>query len=181
MDFIRFNDPSSPALMAYASAINSEAQLADVPPCALAAIVARETGGRNIFQEGMQRGPGCGVGLTQITSGVDWSNPADPTYQGYHLLKPADNIYVCAAFFLKGLIAAAHRLAINNPTGFARSCRDQIIFAMAVGYNGGWGMVQTAVANGVDADGDTTDGYGTWVYAKYLELLSASHRNAPKG
>ena len=49
----------------------------------LAAIVCRETGGQNILQIGMAPGPGCGVGLTQITSGVDWSVASAPTYPGY--------------------------------------------------------------------------------------------------
>jgi|GEM_PF-5271862 len=175
MDDIRFADPSAPALNALASLINNEAQIAAVPPCFLAAIVARETGGRNILQEGMPPGPGCGVGLTQITSGVDWSNPADPMYQGYHLLKEDENLYVAGAYFLKGLLASAQRLAIYNPTGFQACCRGQLVYAAAAGYNEGWGAVLDRVSRGVDVDDGTTDGYAAFVYAKYIEFLNASH------
>lgn len=182
MDFIKFSDASAPALNALASPINNEAQIAEVPPCFLAAIVARETGGRNVLQDGadpktglLPDGTTAGVGLCQITSGVDWSNPADPTYQGYHLLKEDENLYVAGAFFLKGLLASAHRLAVYNPAGFQASCRGQLVYAAAAGYNEGWGAVLKRVAQGVDCDNGTTDGYAHWVYAKYIEFLNASH------
>jgi hypothetical protein len=56
------NVPWRPALQAYAAQYSAAAEATDlVQPCMLAAIVARETAA------------GCGVGLTQITSGVDWT------------------------------------------------------------------------------------------------------------
>ncbi len=182
MDLVRFNDSSTPALMTFASDINAEAEIAEIPPCALAAIVARETGGRNVLQDGADPATGllpdgttAGVGLCQITSGVDWSKPSDPTYQGYHLLRPADNLYVAASYFLRGLIADAERLARDNPTGFASCCKGQLLYAAFAGYNEGWGAVLKRVANGEDADGGTTDGYAAWTYAKYLTFVAASH------
>ncbi len=104
MDFVKLNDPSHPELMKYQNDIQYAADQASIPACLLAAIVWRESGGQNIYQIGVPHGPGCGVGLTQITAGVDWSNPDDPTFQGYHLMTPSDNLYVSANFFLKGLV-----------------------------------------------------------------------------
>lgn len=177
MDNVLFNDPSHPALNALRSLINNEAQIAKVAPCLLAAIVARETGGRNVLQEGVAPGPGCGVGLCQITAGVDWSNLDVPTFQGYPLLNEADNLYVAGAYFLAPLVASAARVQRDNPHAFEVSCRGQIVYAVAAGYNAGWGEVQKALARGVDCDGGTTDGYAADVLAKYEEFVAASHRN----
>jgi hypothetical protein len=122
----------------------------------------------------MPPGDGCGVGLCQITASVDWADLSKPTFQGYDLMNESDNLYVAAAYFLAPLLADAARLQANNPAAFAKSCRGQEVFAVAVGYNGGWGMVQQAVANGVDADGDTTDGYGAAVLAYYEAFVAES-------
>jgi len=178
MDFVKFNDPAHPALMQYRNDIQYAADQAGIPACLLAAIVWRESGGQNILQIGMQPGPGCGVGLTQITAGVDWSNPNDPTYQGYHLMQPADNLYVAATFFLKGLVQNAQNAEQNNPQAFTASCRGQIVFAAACGYNAGWGAVSAAMQQGVDADTKTTNGYGADVLAKYITLVNDSHNAA---
>ncbi len=175
MDFVRFNAPSHPALMAYQHDINGEAEVAKIPPCLLAAIVWRETGGRNELQIGMEPGPGCGVGLTQITSGVDWSVPGKPMYQGYALLVPADNLYVAAAFFLAPDLAAAARLQRDNPAGFTAACRDQLVYAAAGAFNAGTGALQQAVAQGVDLDTYTTNDYASDALAKYLTLVAESH------
>ena len=177
MDFVRFSAPSHPALMAYQHDINGEAEIAKIPPCLLAAIVWRETGGRNILQIGMDPGPGCGVGLTQITSDVDWSVPGKPTYEGYALLVPADNLYVAAAFFLAPDLAAAARLQRDDPAGFAAACRGQQIYAAAGAFNGGEGALRTAVAQGVDFDAFTTNDYASDVLAKYLALVTESRQN----
>ncbi|HEX3670251.1 MAG TPA: hypothetical protein VHT92_00970 [Candidatus Cybelea sp.] len=172
---MKFKDPSHPALMNYQNDIQYAADQASIPACLLAAIVLRESGGQNIYQIGMAHGPGCGVGLTQITAGVDWSNPNDPTFQGYHLMTPADNLYVSANFFLKGLVQSATSAEQNNSAAFKASCRNEIVFAVACGYNAGWGAVQSAMAQGVDADTKTTNGYGADVLAKYVALVNASH------
>ncbi len=175
MDFVRFNAPSHPALMAYQHDVNGEAEIAKIPPCLLAAIVWRETGGQNILQIGMEPGPGCGVGLTQITSDVDWSAPAKPSYQGYDLLVAADNLYVAAAFFLAPALAAAVRLQRDNPAGFSVACHGQLVYGAAGAYNAGTGALQQAVAQGVDLDVYTTNNYASDVLAKYLALVGESH------
>ena len=174
MNFASFNAPQHPALMAYQHDINGESEISKIPPCLLAAIVWRESGGQNILQEGMPPGPGCGVGLTQITAGVDWSNPAQPRFQGYRLLDPADNLYVAAAFFLAPLISQATRAQRDYAASFALSCKNQIIYAVAAGYNAGWGKVAQAMAQGVDCDTLTTNRYATDVLAKYELLVAES-------
>lgn len=175
MDFVKFNDPQQPALMAYRNDIQYASDQAGIPSCLLAAIVWRESGGQNIYQEGVPKGVGCGVGLTQITAGVDWSDPNDPTYQGYHLMTPAENLYVAANYFLRGLLQNAQQAQANDPQAFAQACRNQLIFATACGYNAGWGAVTRAIAQGVDADSETTNGYGGDVLMKYITLANGSH------
>ena len=174
MNYIGFNAPDHPALMAYQHEINGEAEIAKIPPCLLAAIVWRESGGQNILQEGMPPGTGCGVGLTQITEGVDWMDLAAPTFQGYPLLNPADNLYVAAAFFLAPLISQAARAQRDQPEAFTVACRGQLIYAAAAGYNAGWGKVQLAMSQGVDCDGFTTNNYAKDVLGKYALLVDES-------
>jgi len=184
MNFVKLNVPSHPALQALRQQINDEAIIAKVPPCLLAAIVWRETDGKNILQYGADPNTGilpdgttAGVGLTQITSGVDWSNPKDPTIHGYHLLKESDNLYVSAAYYLAPLMASAARAQRDNPSEFNVSCHGQQVYAIGAGYNGGWGTVQAAMANGTDADSNTTDGYATDLQAKFDSLVSESLAN----
>lgn len=176
MDSVKFYCPSHPGVNQWASDINNEAEIAGVPPCALAAIVARETGGRNVLQDGMQAGdPECGVGLCQITAGVDWSNLSDPTYQGFHLLKPADNLYVAAAYFLKGCISNALRLQRTDPIKFARFGGGQVLYYAFAAYNEGAGAVNARFARGEDPDGGTTDSYARDVLFTYLSYVAESH------
>ncbi|MGA8574165.1 MAG: transglycosylase SLT domain-containing protein [Candidatus Cybelea sp.] len=175
MDFVKFKSAAHPELMKYRNDIQYAADQAAIPSCFLAAIVWRESGGQNIYQIGMPHGPGCGVGLTQITAGVDWSNPSDPTYQGYHLMTPSDNLLVSATYFLKGLVQNAENAETNNAQAFSASCRGQVVFAAACGYNAGWGAVSSAMQQGVDADTKTTNGYGADVLAKYTALVNDSH------
>src|ERR1700743_3302095 len=98
-----FHVPWRPALMQYAlmySQAVRDCRLAD--PCMLAAIVARESSGQNILQRGVAPGPGCGVGLCQITSDVDWTNISAPYYPGYgNLLDALTNLEVGAHVFLE--------------------------------------------------------------------------------
>ncbi|HEY2476086.1 MAG TPA: transglycosylase SLT domain-containing protein [Candidatus Cybelea sp.] len=177
MDFVKFNDPQHPQLMQHQSDILYASGQANIPSCLLAAIVWRESGGQNVLQKGVKPGPGCGVGLSQITSGVDWADINDPKFQGYQLLQPADNLYVAANYFLKGLVQSAENAEDNNLTAFRRCCRGQIIFAAACGYNAGWGAVSAAMNQGVDADTMTTNDYGADVLAKYITLVNDSHGN----
>ena len=174
MNFVKFNAPDYPALMAYQNDIQYASDQATIPACLLAAIVWRETGGQNEYQIGMPHGPGCGVGLTQITSGVDWSSIDDPTYQGYHLMTPADNLYVAANYFLRGLMKSAEAAKTENPIGFETSCRGQIIYAVAAGYNAGFGAVLDAITRGIDVDTLTTNGYAGDCLQKFITLVDAS-------
>ena len=178
MDFVAFSSPSNPALNSWRAVINNEASIAGVPPCLLAAIIARETGGQNILQKGMTPGPGCGVGLTQITEGVLWSVISNPTLHGYSLLDPAQNCYVASAYFLSPLITSAAREQKNQPQAFNISCQGQIIYAVACGYNAGWGTVMSAMENSEDADHFTTNYYAHDVLAKYVAFVQESHNNA---
>jgi len=174
MDFIKFAAPAHPALDSFRDAINNEAIIGKVPPCALAAIVMRETGGRNIFQIGMPKGDGCGVGLTQITAGVDWANPDDPRYQGYRLLDPQQNLYVAAAYFLSPAIKDCLQLREQHGQTMARFSNEILYFAFAA-YNAGFGAVQSAIENGEDPDSHTTDTYGAGTLAFYQQFVTSSH------
>ena len=178
MNYVMFNAPAHSELMRYASEVNSEAEIAKAPPCFVAAIMWRETGGQNIYQTGVPRGPGCGVGLTQITSGVDWSNIDDPMLDDFHLMLPADNLYACSAYYAVPLLSRAARLQRDNSNAFDASCRGQLAFAAAAGYNAGWTAVLRAVAKGIDADAFTTNGYAADVLAKYKALVEESSRQA---
>jgi hypothetical protein len=182
MDFIRFNDKSHAAIFGIASDINSEAEIGKVPPCALATTVDIESGGRNVLQEGtdtktmlLDDGTRPGVGWCQITAGVDWSNLAHPTYQGYDLWKTDDNLYVAAAFFLAPAISNAIRLQRDDPTGFSRWGDGQVLFYAFAGYNEGWGNVMRRYNAGENPDDSTTDGYAARSIAVYNEFVAASH------
>lgn len=153
--------PWRPALMQYAAAYSDAAQKASlVQPCMLAAIVARETGGQNILQIGMPPGPGCGVGLTQITSNVDWTSPASPAYPGYGpLLDVATNLRVCAIEFLDPLL---------------RMFPDNHVAAFAA-YNAGPGAIAAALARGQSPDALTTGhDYGVAVFESWINFTAAS-------
>ncbi len=150
-----------PALAAYAAQYTVAAKATDlVQPCMLAAIVCRETGGQNILQIGMPPGPGCGVGLTQITSGVDWSVASAPTYPGYGpLLDPQTNLRVCASEFLEPLL---NMFSDNHLAAFAA-------------YNVGAGNVQQELKEGLSPDAWTTGhDYGTSVFESWINFTAAS-------
>lgn len=184
MDFVRFADPSHPGVNQWAAHINAEAALAapPVPSCALAALVARESGGRNVLQDGadpktglLPDGTTAGVGLCQITSGVDWSNPLDPTRDGYHLFKPDENLYVAAAYFLGPAIKHATYLKAEYPTAFGLFGGGQLLYYAFCAYNAGDGSVEKALRAGHDPDDFTTNHYGAGTMAFYLAFVAASH------
>jgi hypothetical protein len=176
MDFVAYADTSIPAIYALRSPINAEAQIAKVPPCALAAIVDNESEGRNVLQEGMQPGPGAGVGLCQITAGVDWSDLAHPKFHGYDLWNEADNLYVAAAYFLAPAIQSALRLQRDDPTGFARFGDGQVLFYAFAAYNAGFGAVLARYNAGENPDDSTTNGYAARGLAAYNDFVSGSHK-----
>jgi len=156
-----FNVPWHPALMAYAAQYTAAAQAtAQVTPCMLAAIVNRETGGQNELQIGVAPGPGCGVGLTQITAGVDWSNINAPAYPGYgSLMDTQINLKVCAEVFLEPLL---QQFAGDHQSAFAA-------------YNVGAGNVQQELAEGLSPDAWTTGAnYGQSVFRDWIDFVAAS-------
>lgn len=174
MDFVPYHDPGRPALNAWAGIINKEAGRA-FPPCLVAAVMNRETGGANVFQKGMPKGPGCGVGLMQITSSVDWSNVDDPMLYGYHLMRPEDNIHCAVAFYLVPALIVAARLQQNDPQGFEAACHGQLAYGVAAAYNAGPGALQKAVAGRFDVDTLTTNDYASDVFDTYVAMAGASH------
>lgn len=157
-----FNVEWHPELMKYAAAYTTAAQSAAgrVTPCMLAAIVERESGGQNIYQAGIAHGPGCGVGLTQITFGVDWSDPAHPVYPKYgDLFDPAINLKVAAVEFLAPLLG---QFPDNHRAAFAA-------------YNAGAGAVSRALAQGKDPDSVTARGdYGSDVFFHWVNFVAVS-------
>lgn len=157
-----FNDTDYPHLMQYASIFSAAvAGTQFVDPCMLAAIVEQESGGQNILQNGMKAGdPDCGVGLCQITYGVDWSNTSNPTYPGYgSLFDPATNLKVAAHAFLDPVLG---QFPGNYVAAFAA-------------YNAGASAVKSALAAGRSPDSATTGGnYGTTVYNLYVKFLTQS-------
>lgn len=175
MDIVSFASPKDPGVDQWRLAINQAAIKADVPPCLLAAIVDRESGGRNVFQEGMPAGPGCGVGLTQITYGVNWNAITDPTFNGYHLLVPTDNLFVAANFFLGPAISECAQAKLISPGKFQASCHGQIVYGASAAYNAGWGAVQEAMDRGYDCDKYTTNNYASYVFDRYLYYVQQSH------
>ena len=176
MDFAVLNC-TQPEVKPWQVQINQEAIRANIPPCFLGAIVWRESNGRNILQEGVRPGPGCGVGLTQITWGVDWSIPYRPKFNGYDLLDPNQNLYVSASLFAAPAISEAKQCEESGNPAFepATNGTGQVLYAAACIYNSGWGGFQKALDQGVDCDQFTTNNYASDVFGKYMTLLAQSH------
>lgn len=157
-----FAVPWRPALMQYASfytAAVAGCTLAD--PCMLAAIVARESGGQNIFQHGMPLGAGCGVGICQITYAVDWTNLTNPGYPGVpgFLLDPKTNLYVAAHYFLEPTL---EKFPNNHIAAFAA-------------YNLGKDAVQRELIEGLSPDAWTSgNDYGHDVFTNWINFVAAS-------
>jgi hypothetical protein len=157
----RFNLPWRPAFMRYADGFErAAAETKLVQPCMLAAIVARETGGQNIFQIEMAPGAGCGVGLCQITSNINWGVLSAPTFPGYDpLLDPSVNLLVAAKDFLQPLL---------------EEFPDSHLAAFAA-YNAGPGNIDKALAAGLSPDERTTNhDYGSDVFASWINFTAAS-------
>ena len=166
----------TPSLVA---SVNNQANAdgAKVPPCALAAIVMRESGGQNILQEGVPPGPGCGVGLTQITYGVDWSDQTNPTYvyngTRYEIMQPSPNLYVAAAAFLAPAIAEALDLQQKYGAVMASWSTQALFYAYCI-YNQGYVTTLDDIQSGVNPDSTTTDDYGSETCNLYQQAVAAS-------
>lgn len=175
MDKVTFKSAKHPEIQLWANQINVACAGTIVPACLLAAIVSRETEGKNIYQIGVPRGEGCGVGLCQITAGVNWSDINNPTFNGKNLMDPATNLCVAVDDFLIGLVQNAQDAQFTSPVSFKAACRNQQAFAAAAGYNAGWGKVEEALEQSVDADRYTTNDYAADVLQRYTNFVAESH------
>ena len=155
-----FHVPWRPALMALVSAFNVASETRLVTPCIMAAVADRETNGQNIFQLGVPRGPGCGVGPWQITSGVDWTDLAHPTFPNYgDLTDVMVTARVAAHEFLEGVL---EQFPSSHVAAFAA-------------YNLGGGAVAREIAAGISPDAWTTDhDYGLDVFTRFVNFTAAT-------
>jgi hypothetical protein len=163
------NFPWRPDIMAMQPAIEYAVDAAGAPlvtQSMLAAIIDRETGFRNIFQEGVPRGPGCGVGPCQITSGVDWTDLDHPTYNGtgLDLTVVRNNLLVCCRNFLVPVLrefGGSHQEAFDA-------------------YNLGGGNVENEIAQGKSPDTWTTGGnYGRSVMQNWITYAGMALNMTP--
>jgi len=178
MDFVDFVVPQGwgndfPQI---AASINNQAHAALVPACALAAIVMRESGGRNIYQERMPHdSPDCGYGYCQITYGADRSDPNHPTYnvdgKTYDLFDPSSNLYVAAKGFLAPAIT--DMLNLRSSLGVGAMPQEILLYAFAA-YNAGSYRVSQVIRAAGDPDSITTGGYGAATLAFYHTALAAA-------
>jgi membrane-bound lytic murein transglycosylase MltF len=167
MDFIDYGDPSKPAINRWRDLINRFAHAANVPPCALAAIVERESAGNPSAISG-----DGGFGLCQITAGVDSHGVFTQT--GARMLDPASNLETAARFFLAPAIAQCVALRAQvGPRMDAIS--SEILFFAFCAYNAGFGAVDSAVTHDQNPDARTTNHYGSGTLALYHGALAASH------
>jgi hypothetical protein len=162
----------------WAGFVNDKASAARVPPCALAAIVSRETGGANVFQTGVPPGPGCGVGLCQITFGVQWADVANPTFVlddiVYDLMDPASNLAIAARAFLFPAIVHCEVLRVLCPKTFARFSQEILFFAYCC-YNSGFDTLRNAIYLGENPDLHTTNFYAKDTLRRYHGYIASSH------
>lgn len=174
MDFSRFTT-TDPQLVGLEKYINLEADLEGVPPCMLATVVKIESGGRNIFQENKRRGSGCGVGLCQITYGVNWSDPDHPTFNGLELLDPLQNLRASARFFLAPALTMAQALRGEYPEEFEAFGEGQIAYYAFAIYNAGETAVRGQLARSLDPDLVTHDDYAARSMAVFASFVQQAH------
>jgi len=184
LDFVPFKPSDAlSAVGRWAGSINNQSKAGRVPPCALVAIVATETGGQNIFEIGVPQGPGAGAGLCQITDGVEWSNPDLPTFYGggrqWGLMDPSSNLYVASRWFLAPAIDECLVLRERLPDAMNRWSPEILFYAFA-SYNLGFGGVRDALLENDNPDRFTSDSYATRAYASYKQYLAESHAAGAK-
>jgi hypothetical protein len=180
VNFVTFSASADAEVGPLADQINEACRGTVIPPCFLAAIVKRETGGRNILQIGVPPGPGCGVGVCQITYAVRWDDTSRPTFSGasgreYDLQSVPDNLACAVVEFLTPLAGQMESLRSVSPTLYGQCAAGQILCGVAAGYNAGYAPVASAVANAQQVDSVTTGGnYASAVFQSYLDFCVAS-------
>jgi hypothetical protein len=182
VDFVAFSVPTGwgndfPSLVA---TIRNQANAALIPSCALAAIVKRESAGRNVFQEGVSHdSPDCGYGYCQITYGADRTDPEHPTYtldgKSYDLFDASSNLYIAAKGFLAP--AVSDMLKLRDAIGTAKMPQEILLYAFAA-YNAGSYRVGQVIRGGGNIDSLTTDNYASATLDLYHAALQASHSAA---
>lgn len=181
MNFVPFLASADQEVGHLADQINEACRGTVIPPCFLAAIVKRETGGRNILQIGVPPGPGCGVGVCQITYAVNWDDPSRPTFAGtggreYDLQLVPDNLACAVVEFLTPLAGQMESLRAHFTQLYGQCAAGQVLKGVAAGYNAGDSAVKAAVLSGQQVDTVTEHGnYASDVFQSYLNfcLLSA--------
>lgn len=178
MDFVSFVAPSEwkndfPKLVA---SIRNQVHAALVPSCALAAIVKRESDGKNIFQVGVPHSsPDCGYGSCQITFGANRDDPEHPSYEidgkAYELFDPSSNLFVAAKGFLAPAIS--DMLKLRDSIG-GDKMSDEILYYAFAAYNAGSYRVSQTLRGGGNVDNITTDNYASGTLLLYRQAVQAS-------
>jgi len=178
MDFVSFVVPDGWGndFSDIQNAIRNQAHAALVPSCALAAIVKRESDGRNVVQDGVPRdSPDCGYGYCQITYGADRSDPNHPTFsydgRSYDLMSADGNLLVAAQAFLAPAISGM--LQLRDAIGMSKMPQEILYYAFAA-YNAGAYRVSQVVRSGGNVDSITTDRYASGTLALYHTAINAS-------
>lgn len=142
----------------------------------------------NDLEEGVPPGPGCGVGLCQITAGVVWAVLTNPQYkfqgQYWDLLDPSSNLFIAAKGFLLPAMINCATLISLNPQTTAKFGNGQLAFYAGCSFNAGFSAVTNAVYAGQNPDLITTfeqgSYYGSAVLATYEQYVTESHATALK-
>lgn len=168
MDFSTF-DAMSTEEKQYQNIVTQVALACVVPPCALAAIVRRESD----WDANAHSADG-GFGLCQITAGVNTLGDYVAEDRTYKLFDAKDNLLVAAKYFLKPAIDECLQLRTGQQT-VMDSINPEILFFAFCAYNMGAGEVSKYILAGVNPDIYSTKTYGAGTLAIYHRYLAMAH------